>query len=169
MEVRMEGLGAALIGEVRSRLVKGFPEQLRICVEVLAEGQLWSRPDATSNSVGNLVLHLCGSTRHFLGRGVGGSGYRRDREAEFAERGPVPRADLLRLLDGTVAESDRILDGLAPERLMETTDRAGDTFTVLALLLRMSHHWAVHTGQAVFATKALRPGEFEERWKRRMA
>ena len=165
----MEGLGAVLIHEVRSRLVKGFPEQLRICVEVLDEGQLWSRPDAASNSVGNLVLHLCGSTRHFLGRGVGGSDYRRDRDAEFAERGPVPRPDLLRLLDDTVAESARILDGLAPERLMETTDRAGDAFTVLALLLRVSHHWAVHTGQAVFATKAMRPGALEERWKRRMA
>jgi hypothetical protein len=33
----------------------------------------------------------------------------------------------------------------------------------------MSHHWAVHTGQVVFSTKAMRPGAFEELWKRRMA
>ena len=134
----MDELGRALIEEVRGRLVSGFPQQVRACLDALSDEQLWWRPNAASNSVGNLVLHLCGSTRHFLGRAVGGTDYRRDRPAEFAEKGPIPRERLRAILDETVAETERVLAALAPERLQETTDRAGDPFTVLSLLLRTS-------------------------------
>jgi len=114
------------------------------------------------------VIHLCGSTRHFLGRGVGGSDYKRDRPREFAERGPIPKENLRQLLDETVHEADTILADLSPDRLLEVTDRAGDPFPVIALLLRVSHHWAIHTGQIVFAAKALKEGVFHELWQKTM-
>ena len=156
----MEDTGSAVIAEVRQRL-QGFPAQVRTALGTLDDVEIWGRPNEASNSVGNLVLHLCGSTRHFLGRAVGGSDYVRDRPAEFAERGPLPRAELLRIFEDTVAETDRVLQGLSPSRLMETSERAGQPTTVLALLLRTSHHWAVHTGPIVYAVKARKPGAFE--------
>jgi uncharacterized damage-inducible protein DinB len=161
-------LGRSLIAEVRQRVVTGFPAQVRTCLLALSDAEIWDRAHDKSNSVGNLVLHVCGSTRHFLGRAVGGSDYLRDRPAEFKETGPIPRSDLLRLLDETVSETARVLDGLDPARLLETTDRAGKPQTVLELLLRVSHHWAVHTGQIVFDVKARKPGAFEELWMKTM-
>lgn len=53
-------------------------------------------------------------------------------------------------------------DGLSPSRLLEVTDRTGKPFAVAELLLRVSHHWAMHTGQIVFDVKARKPGAFEE-------
>jgi uncharacterized damage-inducible protein DinB len=164
----MDDLARVVIEEVRARLVSGFPQQVRACLDALSDEQIWWRPNAGSNSVGNLVLHLCGSTRHFLGRAVGGTDYRRDRPAEFAEKGPIPRQDLRALLDETVAETERVLASLPPERLQEVTDRAGDPFTVLTLLLRTSHHWSVHVGQMVYAAKALKDGVFDELWMKTM-
>ena len=164
----MDELGLCLIAEVRHRLVKGFPEQVRTALLALSDDEIWARHNEESNSLGNLVLHLCGSTRHFLGRGVGGSDYERDRAGEFKERGPVPREEILRRLDETVAEAARVLDGLSPERLLEKTDRTGKPFTMAELLLRVSHHWAVHTGQIVFDVKARKPGAFEELWMKTM-
>ena len=70
-------LGAAVIDEARRRLVHGFPGQVRECLARLDDGQLWWRPHADSNAVGNLVLHVCGSTRHFVGSVLGGSEERR--------------------------------------------------------------------------------------------
>jgi uncharacterized damage-inducible protein DinB len=160
----MDDPSRVVIDEVRDRLARGFPEQVRACLDALNDEQIWWRPNAHSNSVGNLVLHLCGSTRHFLGRAVGGTDYRRDRPAEFAEKGPIPRQRLRAVFDETVAETDRILAALAPSRLLEVTDRAGEPFTVLNLLLRTSHHWAVHVGQMVYTAKALREGVFDELW-----
>ena len=164
----MDDLGLLLIAEVRHRLVKGFPEQVRTALAALSDDEIWARHNEASNSLGNLVVHLCGSTRHFLGRGVGGTDYVRDRPGEFAERGPIPREELLRRLDETVAEAERVLDGLSPARLLEKADRTGKPFTMAELLLRVSHHWAVHVGQIVFDVKARKPGAFEELWMKTM-
>ncbi len=162
-------LGAAVLEESRRRLVTGFPAQVRDCLARLDEAQIWLRPHAEANSVGNLVLHVCGSTRHFLGHVVGGSDYRRDRPAEFAERGPRPRAELLRILKETVAETDHVLAGLDPARLLEVREVPREkAHTVLALVVRTSHHWAVHTGQIVYATKALTAAGLDELWMKTM-
>ena len=162
-------LGAAVIEEARRRLVTGFPGQVRACLDRLDDGQVWWRPHGDSNAVGNLVLHVCGSTRHFLGRVLGETGYERDRKAEFAQRGPIARADLLRVLDETVAETDRILCALDPARLLEMREVPRDSpQSVLALVLRTSHHWSVHTGQIVYATKLLTQGSLDELWMKTM-
>ena len=162
----MSDVGQSLIEEARRRLLQHFPDQVRACLDALSDEDLWWRPHESSNSVGNLVLHMCGSSRHFIGRGVGESDYRRDRPGEFSERGPVPRAELQRVLEETVAETARVLDALTPERLRETTDRAGDEQTIQYLVSRTSHHWAVHTGQIVYITKLRNAGALNELWER---
>jgi uncharacterized damage-inducible protein DinB len=164
----MDDLGRAFLEDARKRLLSGYPAQVRAALLTLTDEQLWWRANSTCNSVGNLVLHLCGSTRHFLGRGVGGSDYRRNRPQEFAEKGPLSRPELLRVLEETVAETGRVLDALEPGRLLEVSDRAGDPQTLLALVQRTAHHWAAHTGQIIYATKALREGAFDELWMKTM-
>jgi len=162
-------LGAAVIDEARRRLVRGFPDQMRDCLGRLDDAQVWWRPPGDGNAVGNLVLHVCGSSRHFLGHIVGGTDYARDRKAEFAQRGPVARAELLRVLDETVAETDRVLGGLDPARLLEVREVPREApHTVLALVLRTSHHWSVHTGQIVYATRQLTQGGLDELWMKTM-
>jgi len=162
-------LAALLLAEARRRIVTGFPDQIRDCLEHLADDQLWWRASDEANAVGNLVLHVCGSSRHYLGRVVWGTPYERDRRAEFAERGEVTRAELFRLLDDTVDEAREVLDGLDPMRLLETREVAREPpQTILSLVLRASHHWAVHTGQIVYATKLLTRTGLDELWMRTM-
>lgn len=164
----MDDVATALLDDARKRLQSGYPTQVRASLEALSDEQVWWRPNDTSNSVGNLVLHVCGSARHFLGRGVGGTDYKRDRPSEFKERGPLPRSELMAVLDETVAETKRVLEGFDPGRLLEVTDRAGEPQSMLALILRTAHHWAVHTGQIVYAAKALKAGAFDELWMKAM-
>jgi uncharacterized damage-inducible protein DinB len=164
-------LAAGVIAEARRRLVKGFPDQIRDCLERLDEKQVWWRPHGESNAVGNLVLHVCGSSRHFLGYVAAGHEYKRDRPAEFAQKGPVPRPDLLRLVDDTVDETAELLDALDanPARLLEVREVPRDEpRTILALVVRTSHHWAVHTGQIVYATKLITQGGLGELWMKTM-
>jgi uncharacterized damage-inducible protein DinB len=159
----MNDLGELLIEETRRRL-RGFVAQMRTCLGVLSEEEIWARPAESSNAMGNLVIHMCGSTRHFLGRGVGGADYRRDRPGEFAARGPMPRAELLRMLDEAAAEIEQVLDGVTPDRLLEVNERTGKPFSIAQLLMRVSHHWATHAGQMMFDVKARKPGAFDELW-----
>ena len=163
----MSELARAVIAENRRRLVDGFPPQVRACLDVLTDEQIWWRPNEGSNAIGNLVLHVCGSSRHFLGRGVGGSDYVRDRDAEFRERGPVPRERLLSILTEAADEARRVMDALSPDRLLEMSP-LGPPHTVLALVVRTAHHWGVHSAQIVWATKMLRDQPFDELWYRTM-
>jgi uncharacterized damage-inducible protein DinB len=164
----MSELGRALIEDCRKKLVEAYPAQIREALAALDDDDVWSRPNAAANSVGNLVLHLVGSSRHFIGRGLGGSDYVRDRPAEFAERGPVPRPELERQLREAAAETARVLDRLDPGALLETCEVAGEPHTPLALVSRVAHHWAVHTGQIVYVAKARREGAIDEVWRRTM-
>ena len=163
-----EDTGREIIRVAHNRIVREAPVMIRECLAKLSEEQVWWRPNRKANAVGNLVIHLCGATRWFLGKGVGGVDYVRDRDGEFAERGPIPTAALLTLLDGTVAEADRTIGGLAPERLGDSTQGIEPPMTVLACLMRQSHHWAYHAGQVVTITKLLREGAITDLYRRTM-
>ena len=154
-----------LLDTARKRLVVHQAGQVRTCIEALNEGQLWWRANEESNAVGNLVLHLCGSTRLYIGHGVGGNGYRRDRDAEFAEPGPLPKEDLLARFDFAMAEADRALAGFDADRLTETTELNGKTLTFGELILNQVLHFTTHAGQIVFATKLIQVGLIDEVWK----
>jgi hypothetical protein len=80
------------------------------------ESDLWTSPPGVSNPAGTLALHLAGNLRHFVGAQLGGTGYVRDREAEFQDRG-VPRAVLLGRIADAVTEVDRTLRSLPASRL----------------------------------------------------
>jgi uncharacterized damage-inducible protein DinB len=164
----MPELGRILIEDTRRRLVEAYPAQIREALDALDEEQVWWRPNPAANSVGNLVLHLVGSSRHFMGRGLGGSDFVRDRPAEFAERGPIPSADLRRHLDETTRETARVLEALDPTALLGVSSATGEPHTAVALLLRVAHHWAVHTGQIVYVAKSLHEGAIDELWHRTM-
>ena len=71
---------------LKARICRVFPAQVRTAVDTLDDDQLWWRPNETSNSVGNLVLHLAGSLNHYLNRNLGGFEYNRDRAHESASR-----------------------------------------------------------------------------------
>jgi uncharacterized damage-inducible protein DinB len=155
----------ALLDIARRRLVTHQAGQVRTCLQALNDGQLWWRANEESNAVGNLVLHLCGSTHFYIGHGVGNSGYVRKRDAEFAEPGPVAKSDLLARFDAAMTEADRVLSDVDPAHLDETTDRAGKTATYAELILNQVLHFTAHTGQIVFATKLIQTRIIHEVWK----
>ena len=62
------------------------------------ERDLWAQVPGVSNVAGTLVLHLAGNLQYYIGAVLGGSGYVRDRPAEFARR-DVARSELLREIE----------------------------------------------------------------------
>ena len=112
------------------------------------EKDIWRLPSGISNSAGTLALHLAGSLRHMIGTVLGGSGYVRDRNAEFAKR-DVSRAELLAGIDAAVAELERarpkitaaVLDAEFPQAL------AGHHVKAEELLIHFAAHCGYHLGQ----------------------
>jgi len=153
-----------LFETARARLLVHQAGQVRTCIDALNEGQLWWRANEASNTIGNLVLHLCGSTRFYIGHCVGNKGYVRDRDAEFAEQASVTKEDLLARFDATVAEARLVLTDFNEPRLGETTDLTGTTVTYGELILNQVLHFTAHAGQIVYATKLIQTGVIDEVW-----
>src|SRR4051812_999787 len=74
-------------------------DRIRHCVAQLDDAQVWWRPHEAMNSIANILLHLSGNLSQWIVAGVRQAPDRRDRPREFAERGPIPRAELLARLD----------------------------------------------------------------------
>ena len=165
MEQR-NNLSDVALEALRGRITRMLPSQIRTCIEELSEEQLWWRPNEQANSVGNLVLHLSGSMRHYLSRGVGGIEYERDRPAEFAERGLIPKEQLLATFDETISQAAQVLDAFDASRFMAATDEQKYLPTVFDLIFNTSIHLATHAGQIVYITKMLKEGSVDELWIR---
>jgi hypothetical protein len=112
------------------------------------ERQLWAEPAGITNSGGTLALHLVGNLRHFIGARLGGTGYLRDRPAEFARR-HVPRAELLAEIAGLEGEVTRALAGLDSARLEDTfpEEIAGLRLPTGQYLVHLVAHFTFHLGQ----------------------
>lgn len=149
---------------LRTRVTKVLPAQIRSCIEQLSEEQLWWRPNEQSNSVGNLVLHVRGAVLHFLCRGVGGLEYERDRAAEFAAEGSIPKQQLLVMFDEMVDKATQTFDALDSSRLGEPSTEPAYYSIVFEDLFGIAIHLATHTGQIVYVTKMLSEGSLNELW-----
>jgi hypothetical protein len=143
------GLRAALVREL-----EGQRDGIRSAAEPLSEADFWRKPLEPGNSVGHLVLHLTGNLNHFVGAQLGGSGYVRDREREFTEASPPPKAEALAGLDGAVATFRRVVEGLNAEALLAPHPEARFGAVVNALT-HLVGHFAVHRGQVSYIVRLL--------------
>lgn len=108
---------------------------------------LWKAVPECPNSGGNLVTHLVGNLRHFIGAHYGGTGYVRDRDAEFSVRG-LSRDELLKLIGAARAEVVATLSALDPSVLDETYIAPGDRKVLAGLwLMHLAVHLGYHLGQ----------------------
>ena len=139
----------------REFLVDEYLPKIERCLERLTDEQIWWRPNEQSNSIGNLVLHLSGNARQWIVSGVGGAPDARERDAEFAQRETIARAELVALLRTTLADVDETLKNLTPETLLERRAIQGSDVDVLEAIFHVTEHFSMHTGQIIMLTKML--------------
>ena len=149
----MADMAKLFIAESRKFLSSDYLPKIERCLEALSDEDVWWRADEGSNSVGNLLLHLNGSTRGWIVDVVGGSYNPRDRQREFDEREQIPRAELLTRLRRTLAEADEVLARLDPEVLLERRQTPWEEVTVLWAVYHAVEHFAMHAGQIIMLAK----------------
>lgn len=133
-----------------------FCGRIEDCLGRLREDQVWMRNSDNENAVGNIVLHLCGNVRQWIIGGVGGQPDVRDRASEFSARGGLKPAELAAKLRSTVAEGAEVIRNLPVDRLTErrVIQKLYDV-TLMEAIYHVVEHFAMHTGQVIFATKLL--------------
>ena len=155
----MSQIGKAFITRSRYHLSEDFLPKIERCLDLLNDEQIWWRANEKSNSIGNLILHLCGNARQWIVCGVGGAPDARDRDAEFARREVIARDQLQSLLSNTIAEVDAALARFDHERLLDNKSIQGLEVSALEAILHVVEHFSMHTGQIILITKMLTEGE----------
>ena len=145
----------AFINQARQFLTGQYLPKIERCLERLSDEQIWWRSNPEANSVGNLILHLCGNARQWIICGLGGKPDQRQRQSEFDERGPVPREQLVNLLRRTVAEVDAVLADFDSTRLLHQYLIQGTQSAALSAIFHVTEHFSMHTGQIIVLTKLL--------------
>ena len=151
----MNETGQEFIARSRYHLGEDFLPKIERCLELLNDEQIWWRPNAESNSIGNLLLHLSGNARQWIVCGVGGASDARDRDAEFAQREMITRDQLVTLVRTTLADVDTALARFDPDKLLEKKNIQGLEVTVLEAILHVVEHFSMHTGQIILLTKMM--------------
>ena len=112
------------------------------------ERHIWRTAPGITNSAGTLTLHLAGNLRHFIGGRLGGTGYVRDRDAEFGRR-DVPRAELLKEVDEAIGAIESTMPKLSDADLAKPYPMpiGGVTVTTGDFLIHLATHFTYHLGQ----------------------
>jgi uncharacterized damage-inducible protein DinB len=145
---------AALVGE-EERLLSEYLRKIEHCVGLLAPAEVWWRPNARCNSVGNLLLHLSGNLSQWVLAGLGGAAFERHRREEFAAVEGGDGAALVARLREVVTACQAVAARLSDDDLARVHTIQGMTRTGAGVLLHAVEHMAYHTGQIVYITKQL--------------
>ena len=126
-------------------------------VHATPDGVLWDTMDGVANSVGTLSVHLCGNLRHFVGNLLGGDGYMRNRDLEFAGK-PMSKQDVLLEIENTREAVNQALLNLDPAVLdqdMPSPPNHHAGRSVRFFLMQLSCHLSRHSGQVNYLRRVL--------------
>jgi uncharacterized damage-inducible protein DinB len=146
-------IAQTFLSESRRLLTSDYLPKIERCLAGLGDEDVWWRPNEASNSIGNLLLHLCGNVRQWIVGGVGGRDIERDRQREFDERKHLPAGELLARIKSVVAEADAVIAGLDAETLTSGRQIQGYDVNVLTAVYHVVEHFGMHTGQIIFLSK----------------
>jgi uncharacterized damage-inducible protein DinB len=133
-------------------LIKLYQRDLaKLVVELEAyptEDSLWLLAFEIKNPAGNLALHLIGNLNQFIGVDLGGTDFKRDRDAEFNSKN-VPRAEIIQAIHQTSIMIEKVLTSLDQARLEQLFPKEvlGYPMTTNYFLLHLYGHLNWHLGQ----------------------
>ena len=142
--------------EIRRRLFVESIPRLKKCLAELSEVEVWQRPNAASNSTGNLILHLCGNVRQYLVSALGKQADNRERQKEFDATGGYTKSELEQALDALQKDVEAVLPNLTVADLVYEYDVQGFREQGLAIVIHVIEHFSYHTGQITWFVKALK-------------
>ncbi len=125
-------------------------------LEDISEEELWQKPNASLNSIANLILHLCGNITQYVISSLGETEDVRNRDLEFSMSEGVTKSELLNKLKETVGIAKRVIFDTSQEQLLKVRSVQGFSFSGIGIIIHAVEHYSYHTGQIAFWVKQLK-------------
>lgn len=128
---------------------------IKICLNQLSEEQIWQKPNESSNSIANLILHLCGNITQYGISSIKNLEDNRQRDEEFSTTSGYTKAELIKMLEDTIDEAKRAFYEAPLEELLRKRYVQGFNFSGVGNIVHVTEHLSYHTGQIALWTKIL--------------
>jgi len=128
---------------------------IKISLDTISEEQVWQKPNDSLNTIGNLILHLCGNMTQYGIASLNETVDERQRDVEFSTKGGFTKKELLKKLETTVNEVKKTLQNTSAERLVSLKKVQGFEFSGIGNSIHLVEHFSYHTGQIAFWVKLL--------------
>ena len=135
------------------RELEGFEREVSLYPD---DESLWKTLPGVANSAGNLAMHIAGNLQHYIGAVLGGTGYVRNRDVEFARRSGS-RVEVVAELRKAAGVMQSVLPNISEEKLAAEFPEAvmGMKFRTSAFLVHLCAHAGFHLGQAGYLRRTL--------------
>jgi len=140
------------LNECKIRVESSF-QRLYHCLNQLDEKQIWWQPNDKMNSIGTLIIHICGSFRQWTITNINDEEDVRDRPEEFLNDARITKAELVLLATTLKSEFVTAINNLDSSRLTEQRRIQGYDVILMNAIFRALTHLEGHIGQIVLLTR----------------
>ena len=147
-----------IIAEFKTNACYRMDESTRMlkkALEDIDDQTVWKRPNENSNSIGNLILHLCGNITQYAIASLGELPDTRERDKEFDARDGLNKGQLLQKLEEVVAMAKTTIANASIDALVSKRAVQGFHFSGIGIVMHVVEHYSYHTGQIAFWVKLL--------------
>lgn len=123
------------------------------CFALLKEQDVWWKPNEATNSIGTIILHLCGNIGQYVLSSLGQQPDTRQRDLEFSARNSHDQAELLDMITATIDQASEVVENCTEEELLRVRVVQGFSFSGLGVTLHAVEHLSYHTGQIAYLVK----------------
>ncbi len=125
-------------------------KRIEKCFQEVDDAEIWLSPNENSNSIGNLVLHLCGNIRQYIISALGKNEDVRERDREFSAKKGYTKTELLNKLSVTINEAIEIIKKCREKDLAKIYSVQGFSLSGVGIIIHVTEHYSYHTGQMLF-------------------
>jgi len=140
----------AVSDSVRDEFIRYFrhlASRVETAMRAIPKNKVYVKPFPFGNSLGHLVLHLTGNLNHYIGAGIAGTGYVRNRPLEFTEPSPPPPEEALKRFQQAVDMVVKALESQRPEDWQKPVRDNPPIQTRFGMFLVCAAHLNNHIGQ----------------------
>ena len=131
-------------------------QRIKKCLQEIDEMEIWKSPNDNLNSIGNLILHLCGNIRQYIISALGENEDTRERDKEFSAKEGLTKLELLNQLNSIISEAIGIIKNIDEEILTKIYSVQGFGLSGIGIIIHVTEHLSYHTGQIAFWVKQLK-------------
>ena len=151
----MDTFHSLFMADVSRRLFSENQVRIHRCLDLINEDQLWYKHNENVNSIGNLILHLCGNITQYICAGILREKDSRNRDNEFKTSENYKIVQIRNHLDQTMSEIKIKLEKITPEMLVMKYHVQGFKESGVGILVHVTEHYSYHVGQITYLTKFL--------------